>query len=148
LNEKEQGMLPDIERTVIMDAPIHRVWRAIATSEGLSAWLMKNNFQPELGFEFTFQAKPMKDWDGVVHCKVMELNAPNSIGFTWCGNNMEQYVAFKLVELDKDKTQFTLVHSGWTEEHAMIREIMYDGWGYITEDLRKKMGDENGGYKS
>jgi hypothetical protein len=25
---------------------------------------------------------------------------------------------------------------------------MYDGWGYITEDLRKKMGDENGGYKS
>jgi uncharacterized protein YndB with AHSA1/START domain len=53
LNEKEQGMLPDIERTVIMDAPIHKVWRAIATSEGLSAWLMKNNFQPELGFEFT-----------------------------------------------------------------------------------------------
>jgi uncharacterized protein YndB with AHSA1/START domain len=53
LNEKEQVMLPDIERTVIMDAPIHKVWRAIATSEGLSAWLMKNNFQPELGFEFT-----------------------------------------------------------------------------------------------
>jgi hypothetical protein len=78
----------------------------------------------------------------------MELTPPEKVGFTWTGNNMNQYVSFELVPLEKNATQFLLVHSGWTEEHAMIREIMYEGWGYITEDLRKKMGDENDGYLS
>ena len=73
---------------------------------------------------------------------------PKRLAFTWCGGNLEQYVSFDLEEQDKEKTHFTLIHSGWSEENAMIRNIMYDGWGYILEDLSKKMGDKNGGYLS
>jgi uncharacterized protein YndB with AHSA1/START domain len=148
VKERITNMLPDIQRTIIMEAPIQKVWNAIATSEGLAAWLMPNDFQPVMGHEFTFRSVPQHGWDGIVYCKVMELNPPKRLGFTWCGNNMEQYVSFELIELEKDKTQFTLVHAGWSEENAMIRDIMYDGWGYLTEDLRKKMGDKNGGYLS
>jgi uncharacterized protein YndB with AHSA1/START domain len=148
LEEKTQGRLPDIQRTVTMEAPIQKVWKAVATSEGLASWLMPNTFQPVPGCEFTFQSQPRGDWDGVVQCKVMEFIPPKRLGFTWCGNNMEQYVSFELEELEENRTQFTLVHAGWSEEHAGIREIMYHGWGYITEDLQKKMGDKNGGYVS
>ncbi|MGE5632429.1 MAG: SRPBCC family protein, partial [Caulobacteraceae bacterium] len=104
MNEKIKGMLPDIERTITIDASIQKVWAAIATPEGLASWLMQNTFKPEMGYEFTFQAKPMGDWNGVVHCKVMELNPPKRLGFTWCGNNMEQYVSFELIELEEEKT--------------------------------------------
>ncbi len=148
MKNRTEDMLPDIERSMIMEASIQKVWNAIATSEGLASWLMPNDFQPVLGCEFTFQSEPKHGWDGVVHCKVMELIPPERIGFTWVGNNMDQYVSFELVPLEKNATQFILVHSGWKSEHAMIREIMYEGWGYITEDLRKKMGDENDGYLS
>ena len=148
MNEKNKELLPDIQRTIVMDAPIQRVWKAVATSEGLASWLMQNNFKPVMGYEFTFQAKPFGNWDGVVHCEVKELNPPYRLGFTWCGNNMEQYVSFELLELENSRTQFTLIHSGWAKEHAMMREKMYDGWGYLSEDLRKKVGDPNGGYLS
>lgn len=148
MKERSQNTVPDIQRTIIIDAPVQKVWHAITTSEGLAAWLMPNDFQPVVGHEFTFRSEPKNGWDGIVHCKVTELNPPKRLGFTWCGNNMEQYVSFDLVELSKDQTQFTLVHAGWSEENAMIRDIMYEGWGYIMEDLRKKIGDKNGGYLS
>lgn len=148
VKEKTKDMLPDIKRTIIMEAPIQKVWNAIATPEGLAAWLMPNNFQSELGYEFTFQGKPMGKWDGIVRCKVMELNPPKRLGFTWFGNNMNLYVSFELMELEKEKTQFTLVHSGWSAEHAMLRERMYEGWCHLTDDLRDKVGDNNGRYLS
>jgi uncharacterized protein YndB with AHSA1/START domain len=147
VEEKIHEKLPDIERTIIMDAPIQKVWNAIATTEGLAAWFMPNDFQPVLEHEFTFISKPRGEWDGIVHCKVMELNPPKRLGFTWCGNNMEQYISFELKELG-NKTQFNLVHAGWSVEHTVIRDTMYDGWGYILEGLSKKMGDDDEGYLS
>lgn len=148
MKTKTQNMLPDIERTIIMDAAIEKVWKAVTTSEALASWLMPNNFQLEMGYEFTFQSVPKNGWDGIVHCKVMEITPPTRLGFTWCGNNMEQYVSFELVKLTETRTEFTLVHSGWSEENKMLRDIMYDGWGYLTEDLGKKVSGTNGGYLS
>ncbi len=148
MKEKVQSTLPDIQRTVTMEASIKKVWNAISTSEGLASWLMPNNFKLEMGYEFTFQSQPKGEWDGIVHCKVTEIIPLERIGFTWCGGGLEQYVSFDLVKLEENKTQLILVHSGWTEENKMLREVMYDGWGYITEGLSKKMGDKNGGYLS
>lgn len=148
MEDKVKEMLPDIERTLVMDATIEKVWKAVSTQEGLAAWLMPNNFKPELGYEFTMQAKPMGKWDGVVRCKVLELTPPAKLGFTWNGNNMDMYVSFELVELEAGKTQFTLVHSGWEIQYAMFREKMYEGWGHLTEGLRHKLGDKNVGFLS
>nr|WP_275297755.1 SRPBCC domain-containing protein [Clostridium sp. YIM B02551] len=145
--KKSSKKLPDIVRSVVIEADINKVWDAIATKEGLEAWLMPNNFKPILGYEFTFKSQPKGDWDGICHCIVKELNPPYKLGFTWSGNNLDQYVSFELKEID-DKTEFTLVHSGWSEENMQLREIMYDGWGYLSEGLKRKMGDNNGKYLS
>lgn len=40
------------------------------------------------------------------------------------------------------------MHSGWSEENKMLRDIMYDGWGYLTEGLNKKIGEKSGRYLS
>lgn len=145
---KTDNMLPDIQRSIIMDAPIQKVWNAISTSEGLASWLMPNNFKLEMGYEFTFTSKPQNGWDGIVHCKVTEIELPRRLAFNWCGNILEQYVSFDLLELEENKTEFTLVHSGWTEENKALRDIMYFGWGYLSEDLSKKMGEKNARYLS
>lgn len=137
--------LPDIVRTITIDAHIEKVWSAISTSEALASWFMPNDFKPMIGHKFTFKSKPQGSFDGTVYCEVKELQPPNKLGFTWCGNNMEQYVSFELKDMNR-KIEFTLVHSGWSEEHAKIREVMYDGWGYIIEDFKNKLGDKNDGY--
>lgn len=145
MKENSHGKLPDIRITIVIDAPIHKVWQATATSEGLAEWLMPNDFQPIMRYEFTFRSQPQGDFDGIVHCKVTELDPPNRLAFTWSGNKggnmLHQHVSFELKELE-GQTQFTLVHSGWSEEHAVLRGIMEDGWGYKTRGLRDKLGEE------
>lgn len=131
--EPQTHALQDIRHTYVLKAPIEKVWDAVATSEGLAAWLMSNDFQPELGHEFMFRSQPMGDWDGTVRCKVTEIDQPYRLGFTWNGNDMSTYVSFELEEIDGN-TQVTLVHSGWTEEHAMTRRILDEGWGKKTKE--------------
>lgn len=138
MQEKAQGTLPDIRHIFILNAPIRKVWEAIATSEGLAAWLMPNNFQPVTGQEFHFRSQPVGDWDGIVHCKVTECDPPDRLAFTWSGNKINTHVSFELKELEGN-TQFTLVHSGWTEEHAMTRGILDEGWGKHTKERLSKL---------
>lgn len=140
----QSNKLPDIVRTITIEASIEKVWQAVSNSEALAAWLMPNDFQPIMGHEFTFKSEPKNGWDGICYCKVMELDPPKKLGFTWRGGVMDQYVSFELKEVD-GVTEFTLVHAGWYEEQKMIREIMYEGWGYIMEDFKNKLGDKNDG---
>lgn len=73
--EKRVELLPAIRETVLINAPIERVWSAVATSEGLAAWFMPNDFQPVVGHEFTLDAGP---W-GVLPCKVVEVDRPRRL---------------------------------------------------------------------
>ena len=47
-----------------MPHPPEKIWRALTQAHLIEQWLMKNDFEPRLGAEFTFRAKPMGDWDG------------------------------------------------------------------------------------
>jgi len=148
MKEKIQSSLPDIQRSILIDAPIQKVWNAISTTEGLALWLMPNDFKLKMDYEFTFISEPKRGWNGIINCKVTEITPPTRLAFTWCGNSLEQYVSFELEEVEQDKTSFLLTHSGWTEENKMIRDIMYEGWGHLAEDLSNKIGEKNAKYLS
>jgi uncharacterized protein YndB with AHSA1/START domain len=136
--EQTQGTLPDIRHTYVLNAPIEKVWGAIATSQGLEAWLMPNDFQPVIGHEFVFRTEPFGDFDGIVHCKVMELDPPHRLGLTWANNMVNLYLSLELKEL-VGQTEFTLVHSGWLEGQEMVRSILDEGWGKHTRQNLEKL---------
>src|ERR1700722_3242780 len=48
------------------------VWMALAPSGLIAQWLMPNDFEPVVGKRFTLRARPMCNWDGVVHCEALE----------------------------------------------------------------------------
>ncbi|EGL15649.1 SRPBCC domain-containing protein [Paenibacillus chitinolyticus] len=131
--------LPDIRQTQLFNAPIQKVWNAVATSEGIAAWFMPNDFQPELGYEFHLEAGPF----GKSPCKVTELDPPNRLSFRW---GKDWTLTFELADLD-GKTEFTLIHAGWDPEkvtefgqsHAEVRERMSGGWVGLVEALRKQV---------
>ncbi len=39
------------------------------------------------GQKFTFKAKPMADWDGVLHCEVMEIVENRKLVYSWIGGS-------------------------------------------------------------
>ncbi|WP_422658837.1 SRPBCC family protein [Paenibacillus sp. EC2-1] len=128
----ETQNIPEIRKTVVLQAPIEKVWKAVATSEGMAAWWMPSTFEPTVGFEFTLHAGQFGDSP----CKVKDIDPPYRVGFNW---GKDWHLAFELKELEGGKTEFTLIHSGWDAEkvtefgqpHAVIREVMNGGWENI-----------------
>jgi len=125
---QSQDTLPEIRKTMILNAPIEKVWKAVATSEGIGAWWMPNTFEPILGHQFVLHTGQFGDSP----CKVTELDAPNRLAFDW---DEDWHVSFELKELEDEKTEFTLIHSGWDpEKHKVIRGIMDGGWEKIVKE--------------
>ncbi|TMV48990.1 SRPBCC domain-containing protein [Paenibacillus mesophilus] len=135
MSNNTSDTLPDIRQTVLLNAPIQKVWDAVATAEGIAAWFMPNDFKPELGYEFELQAGPF----GNSPCKVTELDPPRRLSFTWA---KDWTLTFELAERE-GKTEFTLTHGGWNpdvvtefgETHRVVRERMSQGWVGIVQKL-------------
>jgi uncharacterized protein YndB with AHSA1/START domain len=121
--------LPDIRKIVLLNAPIQKVWDAVATSKGLEAWWMPNTFEPILGHEFVLHTGQFGDSP----CKVTVVEPPHHLVFTW---GKDWSLAFELRETG-GKTELTLIHSGWDSDavtefgqpHPQIRGFMESGWG-------------------
>lgn len=119
-----------IRRSILLNAPIIRVWEALATSEGLAAWLLPNNFQPLVGASFVFKAESQNHWDDVVECQVMAIDAPHKLTFTWSEDAqlLPTLLTFELYDLN-GQTEVCLVHSQrehFPEDHVSKLD---QGWG-------------------
>ena len=131
----QDTLLPEIRKTVVINAPIEKVWKAVSTSDGIAAWWMENTFEPVLGREFVLHAGPYGD----SRCKVTELEPISRVGFDW---NSDWRLTFELRDLGDNKTEFTLIHSGFDAEkstsfgqpHTAVREIMDGGWEKIVKE--------------
>lgn len=133
------GKVQDIVQKVVIHAPIEKVWKKVATSEGIAAWFMPNDFQLEEGHGFHLHG-PF----GPSPCKVMEVDPPTKLTFTW---DLDGWVvSFLLKEMDSDMTEFSLIHAGWKESDktvakanekvSVIRDRMNGGWEQIIAKLK------------
>ncbi len=66
-----------------MPHPPEKVWRALTQSWLIEEWLMKNDFVAEVGHRFTFEAKPLPGWSGVVNCEVVAVEPPTRLAYRW-----------------------------------------------------------------
>lgn len=119
--------------------PVENVWEAIATSEALAAWLMPNDFKLEKGHAFNFITKPQPGFDGIVHCKVIDFEAPHRLQFTWQGGPLKRptTVTFEL-NAESGGTRLRLHHSGFEGfiNQYIIRFMLGNGWRVL---LKKKI---------
>lgn len=128
-------LLPEIRKTIVINAPVEKVWKAVSTSDGIAAWWMDNTFEPVLGHEFILHAGPYGD----SRCKVTVLEPMSRLGFDW---DSDWHLTFEVRDLGDNKTEFTLIHSGFDAEkstafgqpHTAVREIMDGGWEKIVKE--------------
>ena len=106
-------MKADIDATVEYPYPPERVWAALTSSEALAAWLMPNDFVPEVGHEFTLRTRPAPGFDGIVRCRVLELDPPARMVWSWAGGSIDTTVTFTLEAAGTDRTRLRLHQVGF-----------------------------------
>ena len=108
-----------------------KVWRALTDAKILSSWLMTTDIRPVVGHRFTFQAKPMPGWDGVVQCEVLEVEPEKSIRYSWRGGSesarLDSVVTWTLTPTAAG-THLLLEHTGFLPANAFAYEAMDRGW--------------------
>jgi uncharacterized protein YndB with AHSA1/START domain len=121
------------------------IWKALTTAELIGRWLMMpTGFEPTKGKHFTFQTTPAGEWDGVIHCQVLEVTPNERLVFAWkgghegnaqYGSRLETIVTWTLARADGG-TRLQLVHSGFRlPKNNVAFKRMSEGWPKVFEKI-------------
>lgn len=101
-----------------------RVWRALTDPDELEAWLMENDFEPRVGHRFQFRDEPKPGWDGVVDCKVLKVEEPRRLSYSWRGDEEREptVVTFTLEPRDGG-TRLQLEHTGFSGFRGFVARL-------------------------
>jgi uncharacterized protein YndB with AHSA1/START domain len=124
----------DLHYSEILPHDITRVWAALTTADALRAWLMDNDFQPEIGRAFRFECPPAPGVRGYVECRLLELEPMRRIVWSWHATDEGEptTVTFEL-EAVAQGTRITLRHRGDTASDVTARTA--EGWGVKLREL-------------
>jgi uncharacterized protein YndB with AHSA1/START domain len=133
-------MNDSIERTILIAAPIERVWDIVTTPEHIGRWF------GDAGAERQGDVIKMR-WEeyGEAELRVVRSEAPTAFAYRWDANVAgigDTLVEFTLAT-EGDRTRVTVVESGWTklrtsaEEQVRLREGNVGGWEHEMADLER-----------
>jgi len=128
------------------------VWDYLTVPELMVQWLMPNDFRPVKDHEFKFTTKPMPDFDfdGVFYCKVLAIDPPKTLVYSWNfgpGNGVlnKSEVHWTLTEKDNG-TELVLTHRGFEGADMLpIFGAMDKGWLQNINKIQKLLNPETNG---
>jgi uncharacterized protein YndB with AHSA1/START domain len=125
---------PSQAGTISFDFDLHhspeKVWRALTDPELLSEWLLPViDLALEPGAAFRFKTQPYPGWDGTVNCRVLEIEAPRVLSYTWVVGDMfiDTVVTFTLTPTPSG-TRLSLVQTGFKPENKQAFGGQRYGW--------------------
>jgi uncharacterized protein YndB with AHSA1/START domain len=114
-----------------------KVWRALTDPALLSEWLLPIiDFRLQSGAAFAFKTQPQPGWDGVVNCRILEIEAQRKLSYTWvAGDNwLDTVVSFTLTPTPSG-TRLSLVQSGFKADQKKNAGGARYGWKMMTGKL-------------
>jgi uncharacterized protein YndB with AHSA1/START domain len=108
--------------------PPEKVWRALTDPALLSEWVL-----PVVGFElapgaaFRFETQPMPGWDGVVSCKILEIEEHRKLSYAWTVPFLDTVVTFTLAPAGKG-TRLQIRQSGFKPDQKQAFGGARYGW--------------------
>ena len=127
------------------------VWRTLTTPEIIGRWFMTpTGFEAKVGTCFTYQTTPAGEWDGVIHCEVLEVVPNARLVYSWkgghpsnkeYGSRLETVVTWTVSKADGG-TRLRLVHSGFEpSRNAFAYGRMSEGWPKVVEKVGAIAGE-------
>lgn len=113
-----------------------KLWRALTEGSLLAQWMMKNNFEPVVGHRFQFHSDPTSEWKYVLDCKVLVVDPPLRLSYTWSPSvdGPEMIVLLTLTPADGG-TRLRMEQSGIPDERGKTRADY--SWEKFLGDLDK-----------
>jgi uncharacterized protein YndB with AHSA1/START domain len=91
-----------------------KVWRALTDPVLLAEWLLPViGLELEPGAAFTFKTQPYPGWDGIVNCRVLEIEPQRKLSYRWAVPFLDTVVTFTLTPTASG-TRLSIVQSGFT----------------------------------
>jgi uncharacterized protein YndB with AHSA1/START domain len=122
------------------------VWKTLTTSDLIGRWLMPNDFAPVVGRAFTFRTAPTGDWDGIVHCEVLEIVPNRKLVYRWrggsdnngkYGSRLDTIVTWTLTPAEGG-THLRLLHAGFRSPgNDFAFDMMSPGWGRVLQSIER-----------
>jgi uncharacterized protein YndB with AHSA1/START domain len=115
---------------------VETVWAYLTSSELMAQWLMKNDFEPEVGRDFQFKTGPIAslDFDGIFYCRVLDIDPLKKLSYSWNSGpgsgkiTLESVVTWQL-EPRENGTQVFLDHRGFAQkENLDFYNGLLHGW--------------------
>ena len=112
--------------------PPEKVWRALTDPVLLAEWLLPVfDLRLEPGAAFTFKTQPYPGWDGVVNCRILEIDPHTTLSYAWVvgGGDMalDTIVTFTLTPTPSG-SHLSLVQSGFKPEQKQNFGGARYGW--------------------
>lgn len=105
-----------------------KVWRALTDPALLTEWLLPViELKLEPGAAFTFKTQAYPGWDGVVNCRILELEAHRKLSYTWDVPFLDTVVTFTLTPTASG-TRLSLVQSGFKPDQKQNFGGARYGW--------------------
>jgi uncharacterized protein YndB with AHSA1/START domain len=123
-----------------------KVWRALTDPVLLTEWLqpvVELELELEPGAAFAFKTQPYPGWDGIVNCRMLEIEAHRKLSYTWVVGDMglDTIVTFTLTPTASG-TRLSLLQTGFKPEQKQNSGGARYGWklmGGKLVDLLAKM---------
>jgi len=116
--------------------PPEKIWRALTQPHLLQEWLMQSDFVPEADRAFTFRG----EW-GSVDCKVLELDAPRSLSYSWNAMGLESVVTWTLTPT-AGGTHLRMDQSGFRKDQEQAYQGARFGWKRMIEKMEQVLIEE------
>jgi len=148
-------MAASIKHQLFFPHPPAAVWEYLTNAELMKLWLMPTDFKPIEGHEFRFTVNPIPslDFDGIIYCKVLEIDPFKKLSYSWQlgpgdgSINVDSVVHWEL-QPRGNGTELLLNHGDFTIlKNIGIFDAMNKGWLENMHKILNRLNDTNHGTK-
>lgn len=129
------------------------IWKTLTSAQLIARWLMPpTGFEAVEGRAFTFQTTPGGNWDGVIHCRILEVVAFRRLVYAWKGGDarntgygapLDTVVTWSLTPVEAG-TRIQLVHAGFVlPGNESAYTVMSGGWKKVVRQLGEISREES-----
>jgi uncharacterized protein YndB with AHSA1/START domain len=105
-----------------------KAWRALTDPALLAEWLLPVvDLKLEPGAAFTFKTQAYPGWDGIVNCRVVEIEPHRKLTYAWTVPFLDTVVTFTLTPTPTG-TRLSLVQSGFKPDQKQNFGGARYGW--------------------
>jgi len=118
-----------------------KVWRALTDPALLTEWLLPVvELKLEPGAAFPFKTQPYPAWDGIVNCRILEIEAHRKLSYTWVVGDMLDIVVTFTLTPTASGTALSLVQAGFKPDQKQNLGGARYGWKMMGGKLIDLLG--------